>query len=114
MTLADSPATPAALVTTDWAREHLDDDRVRFLAARNRMQTLARNAPLPVVWSQLRSAADRPPSGMTAPILKRVSLGLAERRQLSRGWAASPREVWAAWAGKDEQVSSRSPASRPR
>ena len=31
MTLADSPSTPAALVTTDWAREHLDDDRVRFL-----------------------------------------------------------------------------------
>jgi thiosulfate/3-mercaptopyruvate sulfurtransferase len=31
MTLADSPSTPASLVTTDWAREHLDDDRVRFL-----------------------------------------------------------------------------------
>jgi thiosulfate/3-mercaptopyruvate sulfurtransferase len=33
MTLADasSPSTPAVLVTTDWAREHLDDDRVRFL-----------------------------------------------------------------------------------
>ncbi len=31
MTLVESASTPAALVTTDWAREHLDDDRVRFL-----------------------------------------------------------------------------------
>ena len=89
------------------------NDRVRYLAARNRMQTLARNAPLPLVWSQLRSPADRPASGMTAPIIKRVSLGLAERRQLSRSWSATPREVWADWAGKDEQVSYRLPASRP-
>jgi thiosulfate/3-mercaptopyruvate sulfurtransferase len=31
MTLVESASTPAALVTTNWAREHLDDDRVRFL-----------------------------------------------------------------------------------
>jgi thiosulfate/3-mercaptopyruvate sulfurtransferase len=33
MTVADatSSTTPAALVTTDWARDHLEDDRVRFL-----------------------------------------------------------------------------------
>ena len=33
MTTTDTIPTsiPAALVTTDWAREHLDDDRVRFL-----------------------------------------------------------------------------------
>lgn len=90
------------------------NDRVRYLAARNRMQTLARNAPLPLVWSQLRSPADRPESGMTAPIIKRVSQGLAERRRLARGWSADPRAVWAEWAGRDEQVSSRFPASRPR
>ena len=89
-------------------------DWVRSLAARNRMQTLARNAPLPLIWSQLRSPADRPASGMTAPILKRVSLGLAERRRLARGWSVSPREVWADWAGKDEEVSPSCPASRPR
>jgi thiosulfate/3-mercaptopyruvate sulfurtransferase len=29
--LATRSTTPAALVTTGWAREHLDDDRVRFL-----------------------------------------------------------------------------------
>jgi len=78
------------------------NDRVRYLAARNRMQTLARNAPLPRVWSQFRSPTDRPASGMMVPILKRVSLGLTERRQLARGWSASPQEVWAAWAGEDE------------
>lgn len=78
------------------------NERVRYLAARNRMQTLARNAPLPVVWSQLRSPVDRPSSGMARPIITRVSLGLTERRQLARGWSASPSDVWAAWAGKDE------------
>jgi thiosulfate/3-mercaptopyruvate sulfurtransferase len=33
MTTVDATSTskPAVLVTTDWAREHLDDDRVRFL-----------------------------------------------------------------------------------
>jgi GT2 family glycosyltransferase len=86
-------------------------DRVRYLAARNRMQTLARNAPLAVILSQLRSSADRPESGMTLPILKRVSVGVIERRRLARGWATSPRKVWAAWAGKDERlVGRRSPS----
>jgi thiosulfate/3-mercaptopyruvate sulfurtransferase len=28
---ASTPATPAVLVSTDWAREHLDDPKVRFL-----------------------------------------------------------------------------------
>jgi thiosulfate/3-mercaptopyruvate sulfurtransferase len=31
VTSTTTSSTPAALVTTDWAREHLDDDRVRFL-----------------------------------------------------------------------------------
>ena len=76
--------------------------RVRYLAARNRMQTLARNAPLPVVGSELRSPADRPSSGMFLPIVKRVSLGLAERRRLARRWETSPQDVWSEWAGKGE------------
>jgi GT2 family glycosyltransferase len=86
-------------------------DRVRYLAARNRMQTLARNAPLAVVSSQLRSSADRPTSGMILPIVKRVSLGLMERRRLSRGWSTSPHKVWAAWAGRDERLVGRRSAS---
>jgi GT2 family glycosyltransferase len=76
--------------------------RVRFLAARNRMHVLARNAPLPVVRSELRSPVDRPPSGMTLPIARRVTRGLLERRQLARLWARTPAEIWFAWAGRDE------------
>jgi GT2 family glycosyltransferase len=90
-------------------------DRVRYLAARNRMHTLARNAPLPVVWSQLRSFTDRPP-GMMQPILTRASVGLVERPRLARNWSVTPREVWAAWAGKDEGSEVRRPgrtAPRP-
>ena len=77
-------------------------DRVRRLAARNRLQTLARNAPLPVLWSQLRNPVDRPESKMVVPIARRVLRGLAERPRLSRAWSAAPREVWNAWAGRDE------------
>ena len=75
--------------------------RVRFLAARNRMQTLARNAPLPVVRAQLRSPVDRP-GGMALPIGRRVARGLLERRRLARSWSVSPHGVWQAWAGADE------------
>ncbi len=77
-------------------------DRVRRLAARNRLQTLARNAPLPVLWSQLRNSVDRPESGMVLPITRRVIHGLAERPRLARSWSTAPHDVWAAWAGRDE------------
>lgn len=75
---------------------------VRRLAARNRLQTLARNAPLPVLWSQLRSPVDRPESGMAVPIGRRVIRGLAERRRLARTRMVGPETVWSAWAGRDE------------
>jgi GT2 family glycosyltransferase len=77
-------------------------DRVRYLAARNRMQTLARNAPLRVLWSQLRSPVDRPETGMALPLTKRVALGLVERRRLARVWAQRPSAVWTEWAGRGE------------
>ena len=76
--------------------------RVRFLAARNRIHTLARNAPLAVVRSQLRSSTDRPDTGLALALATRVSIGLLERRRLARTWSTGPREVWAAWAGRDE------------
>jgi hypothetical protein len=77
-------------------------DWVRRLAARNRLQTLARNAPLPVLWSQLRNSVDRPESGMVLPIARRVIRGLAERPRLARGWSTSSRTIWETWAGRDE------------
>lgn len=76
--------------------------RVQFLAARNRIHMLARNAPPAVVRSELRSPVDRPDTGMTLPLVRRVSRGLVERRQLARRWAQTPVEVWDAWAGRDE------------
>jgi len=89
-------------------------ERVRYLAARNRMQTLARNAPLAVVRSQLRSPIDRPASGMALPVAKRVSIGLVERRRLARRWSTSPGDVWAAWAGQDERAGCTRSASAGR
>ena len=53
--------------------------RVRRLAARNRIHTLARNAPLSVLRHELRSPVDRPSSGMALPLTR----GLLERRLLS-------------------------------
>jgi hypothetical protein len=76
--------------------------RVRRLAARNRMQTLARNAPLPVLWSQLRTSDDRPDTGMAVPIARRVTRGLFERPRLARRWSTRPEDVWSSWAGRDE------------
>jgi GT2 family glycosyltransferase len=78
------------------------NDRVRYLSARNRIHTLARNAPLAVLWSELRSPVDRPQSGMALPLGKRVTQGLIERRGLARQWSEKPRAIWSAWAGRDE------------
>jgi hypothetical protein len=76
--------------------------RVQFLAARNRIHMLARNAPLSVVRRQLRSPVDRPRSGMTLPLTCRVARGLYERRRLAGLWTRTPGEVWSAWAGRNE------------
>ena len=76
--------------------------RVQFLAARNRIHTLARNAPLAVVRTELRSPVDRPSSAMAVQPARRVTRGLLERRRLARVWARDPAEIWSAWAGRDE------------
>jgi GT2 family glycosyltransferase len=78
--------------------------RVQFLAARNRLLTLARNAPLPVLAAQLRAA----PRDASWPLvwrslLRRVPEGLAQRRHLARNWRRSPEDVWAQWAGVGER-----------
>jgi GT2 family glycosyltransferase len=77
--------------------------RVQFFAARNRLVTLSRNAPLPVLAGQLRAA----PQSEAWPlirrsVLKRVPQGLAQRPGLARSWARSPGDVWAQWAGVGE------------
>jgi GT2 family glycosyltransferase len=78
--------------------------RVQFFAARNRLLTLTRNAPLPVVATQLR-AATRAPSWplIRRSLFRRVPGGLAQRRHLARKWRRSPEDVWAQWAGVGER-----------
>jgi len=76
-------------------------DRVRRLAARNRIQTLFRNAPLSVAREQLRSSVDRP-EGLSIAIAGGAVRGALGRRRLSRTWATTPRIIWQAWAGRDE------------
>jgi GT2 family glycosyltransferase len=76
--------------------------RVRFLAARNRIHMLARNAPLPVLRTEIRSPVDRP-SGMATALAVHTARGLLERRGLARHWARTPAEIWREWAGRDEQ-----------
>jgi O-antigen biosynthesis protein len=75
---------------------------VQFLAARNRLHMLARNAPWSVVARELRSPVDRPPSGMVLSLGRAVSQGLTERLRLARLWITTPPQVWASWAGRDE------------
>ncbi|MGH8998150.1 MAG: glycosyltransferase family 2 protein, partial [Acidimicrobiia bacterium] len=88
-----------------------DDPKVVFLAARNRLHMLARNAPLAVFRRQVADAwgswtAERVPAGGPLPprvaVATRVARGLTERAVLSRRWARSPDEVFRQWAGVGE------------
>ena len=79
------------------------DTRVRLLAARNRIHTLARNAPLPVLRRQWeRTAEPGQPDGLRRALATRLPRGLAERARLRRHWQSSPAEVFGRWAGVDE------------
>ncbi len=76
---------------------------VRFLAARNRMLTLAHNAPLSVLGTQL-AAGSRP--GAHPPLRRSLARhlpgALAQRAGLAKLWSRSPAEVWAEWAGAEQ------------
>jgi GT2 family glycosyltransferase len=78
--------------------------RVQFFAARNRLLTLSRNAPLPVLATQLRAGA-RSESWplIRRSLARRVPEALTQRRRLARGWHRSPDQVWTQWAGIDER-----------
>jgi len=78
------------------------NERVRVLAARNRIRTLAHNAPLPVLWREVRSPVDRPKSGMMWPLASAVVGGLVGRRRLRTARSGTPMDVWREWAGRDE------------
>lgn len=75
----------------------------RRLAALNRLETLARNAPMRVVRRELRraTASDAPvPVGRDAPV--RVARGLIARPRLRSRSAVTVDDVWTRWAGVDE------------
>jgi GT2 family glycosyltransferase len=77
--------------------------RVRGLAARNRLQTLARNAPIDVAVRQFRATFAN--KGVPVTRLRaghRLAQGFTQRASLRRSWRRSPREVWDQWAGVDE------------
>lgn len=78
--------------------------RVQFFAARNRLLTLTRNAPLPVVAAQLRAAhRDGAWPLIRRSLVRRVPEALVQRQALSRKWLRSPADVWAQWAGVGER-----------
>jgi GT2 family glycosyltransferase len=82
------------------------DQTVQRLAARNRLLCLARNAPLPVLASELRR--DRDVDRRT--VARRLPRSLAQRARLHRAWETTPHAVWSRWAGVDERWPSSAPS----
>jgi GT2 family glycosyltransferase len=78
--------------------------RVEFFATRNRLLTLARNAPLGVFARQLGQARQRDSWPLVRRSLaRRIPPALGQRWLLSRRWVRSPAEVWNRWAGVGER-----------
>jgi hypothetical protein len=76
---------------------------VRFLAARNRILTLGRNAPIEVLLRQLAGVVGQkhePHLGRS--LAKRLPEAMIHRRELGRLWQRSPAELWHEWAGVGE------------
>ncbi|MGH9016417.1 MAG: glycosyltransferase family 2 protein [Acidimicrobiales bacterium] len=75
---------------------------VRFLAQRNALLCLVRNAPAEVVrgfvWRRMRQG---PGSGVRRALVVRLPWALASRLRLRRRWTVDPRQVWDRWAGAD-------------
>lgn len=79
------------------------DQFVRFLAARNRILALARNAPTAVLARQIVNAWVRePPPGLRRSLGVRLPEALTQRRGLSGSWRRRPLDVWRQWAAVGE------------
>lgn len=79
-----------------------DTPGVRFIAKRNRILTLARNAPFEVFRRQFRRTWSENGFALRRSFCAHVPHALAQRRLLARGWRRSPSEVWEEWAGVGE------------
>jgi GT2 family glycosyltransferase len=78
------------------------DPFVQFLAQRNALLCLTRNAPADVarlfVWRRIREG---PGSGVRRALLRRLPWAVASRMRMQRHWLQDPRAVWDRWAGAD-------------
>jgi hypothetical protein len=75
---------------------------VRFLAQRNALLCLTRNAPAEVardfVWRRIREG---PGDGVRRALITKLPWAVASRMRMKRHWVVSPTEVWNRWAGAD-------------
>ena len=75
---------------------------VRFLAQRNALLCLARNAPADVARSFLwRRVREGPDLGVRRAVLRKLPWAVASRMRMKRLWVVDPHEVWDRWAGVD-------------
>ncbi len=75
---------------------------VRFLAQRNALLCLVRNAPTdvaaPFVWNTIRRGPD---SRVRRSMIRKLPWAVASRMRMRRQRTVSPHEVWDRWAGAD-------------
>lgn len=75
---------------------------VHRLATRNRLLTLLRNSPLKVAAGHTPQAYRDLESGTARiDLIEKVPWALGSRVKSSRGWQASPGEIWRQWADAD-------------
>jgi N-acetylglucosaminyl-diphospho-decaprenol L-rhamnosyltransferase len=75
---------------------------VRFLAQRNALLCLLRNAPADVaarhLWQRVREG---PGGGVRRAVLTKAPWALVTRLRAERKWTVDPHDVWERWAGAD-------------
>jgi len=78
------------------------DPFVQFLAKRNALLCLTRNAPADVarrfVW---RAVREGPGSGVRRALLRQLPWAVVSRMRMRRHWVEDPSAVWDRWAGAD-------------
>lgn len=87
---------------------------VRFLAQRNALLCLARNAPADVARSLLwRRMRDGPGLGVRRAVIRKLPWAVASRVRMKRLWVMDPHDVWNRWAGADTTWDTRPARTRP-
>ncbi len=75
---------------------------VRFLAQRNALLCLVRNAPADVarrcLWRRMREG---PGDGVRRAVMAKLPWALSSRVRLKRSWVVDPAAVWERWAGAE-------------